>query len=384
MIAVPPGLELARYEPRLKDGIALLQRRLWSTDPALNARFFDWRYGEATPGGESLVFLLLQGGVPIAMRALHGAFLRAGAGAPPRLVFLSDDLVIAKEFEGRGLFAVLTAAIRAELTAGGHDFFLGLSALRATTHQSLKLGALQVGPMHAVGRLRAAARSFDAVRAVAAKLPVIWRYASGVTIHERAAAFFARLDAVRVPGRGAQSDAEISVELGSRPAEMAGFVAALSSDDRIRRVRDACYFAWRYANPLHEYRCVRAERGGRLCGFLVIERSLSDLGNVRRSHIVDWEADSAEVCTDLLGFVLDVGRPAELVTWQESGGASERSALEEAGFRPIDAEQTKRGLPSILVWPVDPAADPQRLCLDGRSLLDLANWDLRLADTSYA
>ena len=34
--------------------------------------------------------------------------------------------------------------------------------------------------------------------------------------------------------------------------------------------------------------------------------------------------------------------------------------------------------------PVDPAADPQRLCLDGRSLLDLANWDLRLADTSYA
>ena len=129
---------------------------------------------------------------------------------------------------------------------------------------------------------------------------------------------------------------------------------------------------------------MRAERGGRLCGFLVIERSLSDLGNVRRSHIVDWEADSAEVCTDLLGFVLDVGRPAELVTWQESGGASERSALEEAGFRPIDAEQTKRGLPSILVWPVDPADDPQRLCLGGRSLLDLANWDLRLADTSYA
>ncbi|MCW5569848.1 MAG: hypothetical protein KIT78_02030 [Steroidobacteraceae bacterium] len=50
----------------------------------------------------------------------------------------------------------------------------------------------------------------------------------------------------------------------------------------------------------------------------------------------------------------------------------------------IDAEQTRRGLPSILVWPVDPEVDPHRLSLGGRSWLDLANWDLRLADTSYA
>lgn len=384
MIEVPDGLELVRYEPRLKEEITLLQRRLWSRDRALNARFFDWRYGEAAPGGEGVVILLLKDGAPIAMRALHGAQWQAGAGTPPHLVFLADDLVIREECEGRGLFAVLTAAVRAELAARGHDYFLSLSALRVTRHQSLKFGAIPVGPVQTIGRLRASARWLDGMRGVAARSPLIWRYSSRVAAWERAAAFFERMDAMKAPSRGAASHADIVIETNPRVAEMAEFVAALPRDGRIRRVRDARYFAWRYANPLHEYRCVQAVRNGRLCGFLVVERALSDLANPRRCHIADWEADAADVNADLLRFVLEVGRPVELVAWRESGGSAERNTLESSGFRPIDAEQTKRGLPSILVWPVDPAADPQRLCLGGRSLLDLANWDLRLADTSYA
>jgi len=384
MIEVPAGMKLARYEPCLKEGITFLQRRLWSTDPAMNARFFDWRYGEAVPGGESIVLLLLKDGAPIAMRALHGAQWQAGAGTPPRLVFLADDLVIQEEFEGRGLFAVLTAAVRAEMAARGHDYFLSLSALRVTRHQSLKFGAIPVGPVQAIGRLRASVRCLDGIRGVAARSPFVWRYSSRVAAWEHAAAFFGRMDAVKAPSRSVASNTDFVVETSPRVAEMAELVATLPCDGRIRRVRDVRYFAWRYANPLHEYRCVYAERNGRLCGFLVVERALSDLANLRRCHIADWDADTAEVSADLLRFVLEVGRPVELVAWRESGGVAERNALESSGFRPIDAEQTKRGLPSILVWPVDPAADPQRLCLGGRSLLDLANWDLRLADTSYA
>lgn len=384
MIEVPAGLELVRYAPRHREGVAALQRRLWSTDPTLNARFLDWRYGATTPDGESLVFLLLHDGVPVAMRALHGAYWRAGNAAAPRQVFLSDDLVIERGFEGRGLFAVLTAAMRAELVARGHDFFLGLSALRVTRHQSLKFGAHAVGPMQPLGRLGGATRALDAIRAVAARSPAIWRWSSGVTAYERAAAFFSRLDAAMAPGWRAASGADILVEADVPAAELADFVAALPGDDRIRRVRDERFFAWRYANPLHEYRCVRAVRNGRLCGYLIVERALSGLANPRRSHIADWEAESAEVRADLLRFVLEAGRPVELVTWQEASGAEGRRILADCRFRPVDAAQTKRGLPSILVWPVVPDADPARLRLGDRSLLDPASWDLRLADTSYA
>jgi hypothetical protein len=90
------------------------------------------------------------------------------------------------------------------------------------------------------------------------------------------------------------------------------------------------------------------------------------------------------VRADLLRFVLEAGRPVELVTWQEASGAEGRRILADCRFRPVDAAQTKRGLPSILVWPVAPDADPARLSLGNRSLLDPASWDLRLADTSYA
>ncbi len=384
MTTVPAGLELARYAPHHKDAVVALQRRLWGGDPALNARFFDWRNCNAASEGESLVFLLLHRGVPIATRALHAANWYMGEAREPRLVYLADDLVIAKEWEGRGLFAVLTAAIRAELTARGHEFFFSLSALHVTRHLSLKLGAIAVGPLQPLGRLQRAAGALDAVRAVAARSPFVWRYAAGAMAFERSAAFFARLDAASTPARGVASRADIVVEAGMQAAEMARLVAALPRDGRIRRVRDSRFFAWRYANPLHEYRCVRAMRDGRLCGYLIVERALSDLANPRRCHIADWEADSAGVSSDLLRFVLEVGRPVELVTWRESGGPDACSALAASGFRPIDAGQTGRGLPSILVWPVDAAADPQGLRGGGRSLLDRANWDLRLADTSYA
>lgn len=383
MIALPAGLELAHFAPRHREAVADLLRRLWSDDPRLNASYFDWRHGGGAPGGESLVFVLLRQGVPVGMRALQSTRWRAGVPGDCQ-VFLADDLVISREWEGHGLVAALTAAMRAELAARGHDFFLSLSALRVTRHQALKLGAHAIGPMQPLGRLSVAARSLDRVRALAAGTPLAWRWSAGTAAHELAGRFFARLDAARTPYRGGSGGSDVVVEAGPRAADMAAFVADLPDDGRIRQVRDARFFAWRYANPLHEYRFVRAERHGRLCGYLIVERALADLANPRRSHIVDWEAESRHVFADLLHFVMAEGRPAELVAWKESGSADGRGALMAEGFRPIDRAQVKCGLPAILLWPVDPGVDPQHLRIGTRPLLALENWDVRLADTSYA
>jgi hypothetical protein len=382
MSEVPAGLELARYERCHREGVARLQERLWSADAELNARFFDWRYGDAACGGGSLVYLLLRGGIPVAMRALRPERWRAGG--LEQEVFLADDLVIDREYEGRGLFAILTAALRSELEARGHEFFLSLSALRVTKHQSLKLGAHSLDPMQALGRLRPAARILDRVRTAAGQMPLMWRLARGVTRHERAAAFFDRLDMAATARYGTRSGLNVMVEVRPRAMETAEFIGRLPDDGRIRRVRDAGYLAWRFANPLHDYRCVRAERDGHLRGYLIVERALSDLANPRRCHIADWEADTPETHAELLRFVLDAGRPPELVTWQEACDPGARLALTENGFLPIDAAQRASGLPSILVWPVRADAGPRPLAIGSRSLLDLRNWNLRLADTSYA
>src|SRR5262249_10682368 len=61
---------------------------------------------------------------------------------------------------------------------------------------------------------------------------------------------------------------DIRLARDPEPEPMARLVARLGYDGRIRHVRDAEYFAWRFRNPLHEYRFLYAG-GSDLDGYLV-------------------------------------------------------------------------------------------------------------------
>jgi hypothetical protein len=168
----------------------------------------------------------------------------------------------------------------------------------------------------------------------------------------------------------------------ARPEGMAALVARLGHDGRIRQLRDRAWYAWRYRSPLHEYRFLFAESARGLAGHLVLERPLSDLANPRRIHVAEWEAESAELLAALLDAALGRLRAPEIASWSRTAGAGRLQALRAAGFRPIDAEHTARGLPSILVWPLADDAGDAALAVAGRSLLELGDWELQIADTS--
>jgi len=353
--------------------IASLMRLLWSPDIDLNTRYFEWRCAKAGPAGESLVYLVVEDDQPVAMRVLHLSLWEAGTEGP-RPLYLSDDLVIAKEYQGRGLFSLFTEEMCRDLAALNQRFFVSLSALGVTQHLSLKVGAIAVGPAHPVGVRSAMACMFDGLRTMAARLPRVWVYKETFADRERAEHFFERLDTVR-------SD-QLHVSAEVRADEMAALVASLPRDGRIRQYRDRRYFAWRYLNPLHAYRFIYAEREGRLAGYLIVERGISGYASARRAHVVDWEAESPELRLALLRHALSVGKPGELVIWRETA-RSDAAVLGRFGFRATDVEQTIRGRPALLVCPVDPSIDLVELRFASRSLLDFDNWDLRLADTSY-
>lgn len=375
MRRIDSGLVLQRFEPRHRQAVGELMRRLWSSDPALNERFFDWRYFESPCGEEPLIYLYTHDGRPVAMRALHSTLWEADAAGAPVPVYLVDDLVVAREFEGRGLFGAFTEAIREQLAARGHRFFLGLSALRNTHDMSRRRGAVAVGPFHPLGARSPGSQWLDGVRTITSKLPHIWRYVARAADFERAVHFFQRLDAA--------GSRDVRVDRMARADDMAALVASLPWDGRIRQRRDRRYFEWRYRNPLHEYRFVYADRGGKLRGYLIVERALSDLANSRRAHIVDWEGDSPALRESLLRHAVQAGRPPELVMWRESAGTDGARILHDHAFRPIDAAHTARGVPAILVWPVVQSTDPRLLRIGARALDEFANWDIRIADTSY-
>jgi hypothetical protein len=182
---------------------------------------------------------------------------------------------------------------------------------------------------------------------------------------------------------------ELGIETACRSAEMAGLASEVSRDGRIRHVRDAEWFAWRYRNPLSHYRFVYAWRersessgGRRLAGFAVLQ------GHRRRKpgrmHVADWEAEGPAVFGILLEAALRAGGFEEVTLWATSLADGARRRLAELGFgfvkpapslgRALRAGQTRSAV--LVRQPGDPARSPAP-CFGERPLLDLASWDLR-------
>ena len=97
-------------------------------------------------------------------------------------------------------------------------------------------------------------------------------------------------------------------------------------------VRDERYFQWRFACPLHEYRFLFAQGSNGLDGYIVLERSRSDLANGTRINIADWEGATPGVLQQLLLRALEWARPEELVTWIETLGPARVRCLLDNGF----------------------------------------------------
>ena len=183
---------------------------------------------------------------------------------------------------------------------------------------------------------------------------------------------FARLD------RGSRHiTGPLSLRRAPRAAEMAALVARLPWDGRIRHVRDADYLAWRFGNPLHDYRFLFWDDGG-LQGYLVLQRYVSDRADRGCVNIVDWEASSEAIRTGLLTAALRAGRFTRLHTWTVSASEPLRILLRDQGFVAVEPAgvQARRG--GLLVRRLDAANRDAPWMLGSRSLLRIAEWDLRM------
>ena len=139
----------------------------------------------------------------------------------------------------------------------------------------------------------------------------------------------------------------------ARPDAMAELVEGLATDGRIRHVRDAEYFAWRFRNPLHEYRsCTRGTR--RLTGYLALRRARSERFDRVGVYLADWEAGDIRTKQALLDAAIRWGGFSHMVAWSATLPDDTRRLLHEAGF--VVAGLPARGLPCVLARPCAPAS----------------------------
>lgn len=186
---------------------------------------------------------------------------------------------------------------------------------------------------------------------------------------------FERLD--RAAGRRpSKHGATIVVASSPNPIGLADLVTRLPEDGRIKHVRDAAFFEWRFANPSREYRFLLSERDGQLNGYMVIAR-----GDSMPFQISDWEGTTHEVRTELLEFVLSEGGFVALGAWTASLPDASRDLLERTGFRPTELELRARGMPCVLLKKLGtPAGD---WSIAGMPALDPSSWDIRLIDSMH-
>ena len=280
-----------------------------------------------------LVYLALCKGHVVGMRGMYGAQWQIGQPCRTVLGPCAGDVVIDPAHRNRNLFTKMTEAAMAALAEQGYPYAFNLSA-GATTH----LGLLAMG----------------------------WRRIGSLQrVYRRPDHGF-----LQVPNR------RISVQKQPRPEAMAELVRRIGHDGRMRHVRDAPYFAWRFQNPFSRYRFLFWEESS-LEGYLVLRTSV--LGDDGWVSIVDWEAAHEQVRADLLHAALPWGISAKLELWTATLTEATRSLLRQNQFLHQRAEnRVTHYRPTVLVRSVQGDELPTDWRLENRSVLELANWDLRM------
>jgi GNAT superfamily N-acetyltransferase len=366
--------EIVRYRPEHKQAISVLQTALWSRDPRANQRYFEWKYEQNPWAAEPRIYLALRGGRLVGMRGFYESRWEVGDPAQIVSIPLADDAVVESDERKRGLAAQIMRAALADLAGSGVDYVLSLTAGSLTLMGSLALGWKSARRYQPIARR---APDFDPYAGLRERLRhtrVLWRWADAPLLHAAAERRpFRTLD-------GAPSPAGLEISREPRPHAMAELCARRPRDGRLHHVRSREYLAWRFANPMHDYRFLYATCGDRLDGYLVLRTRVMGLHPTPGVCVADLEGGDDRVRATLLAAAIDAGRFAELSLWSSSLAPGDRALLNERGFAPLDAERSARGWPCLLVRATrDDAASPWSL--GARPLLDPASWDVRMLDS---
>jgi GNAT superfamily N-acetyltransferase len=358
---MPEGIEIAAYRPEFRAQVVALQERLWSPDPDTNRRYLAWKYDQNPDSADGLIVLALSAGEVVGMRGFMGARWRLGPGPATIPIPAAGDTVVARAFEGRGLLNALNDAARDVYRRRGVRFIMSTSASPPVFLRSRRAGWHSPGPYLTLRRraLRDAGGGRDISSA---------EILNGLQ---------------SMAGQRLSHGSVLRVHAQPLPDEMEGLVASLPPDDRLRRVRNRAYFAWRYRSPLSAYRVLAAYRNEALEAFLVLRRSLAE--GSPRVEIADWGASSEDRLCDLLAVLAEATPETALVTWANSLSEPVRRNLQRLGFESVVAARHVRGFArSLLLVATDDAVSPHGYAIAGRSLLTYESWDFRLIDSDGA
>lgn len=356
------------YSPDLDAQIVRLQTHLWGDDLQRNAAYLKWKYTDNPFLRETLIQTVRHDEDLVGMRGMFGTLWEVDDGQQHLLPY-ADDFVIVPEHRNRGVAARIMQAIVDDARRRGYPFVINLSAGPVTFVTSLAAGWRSAGSYAPLDYRRPQGAAAQQVKALVGER--LYRRAAGVLRSLAPRTAFDQLD------RAGESTAPFTVEREPRAQAMASLVSRLPWDGRIRHVRDQRYFAWRFRNPLHEYRFLFA--GNReIEGYLVLQRYLSKWADPHDVNIADWEGTDDRVRAGLLDAALRCGHLEHLRTWSVSASPATTGLLAERGFAAVEADNVRARSAGLLLRRLTDAAASEPWLLGSRNALSISEWDLRM------
>ena len=330
---------VVRYEPGLRSAVCRLQQLHWSPNPEVNSAYFAWKYERNPYLREPHVYIAMHGDEPVGMRGVYGARWQIGRALRPFDAPCAADLLIAPEHRDRGVFTDIMDYAIADLQAESVQWLFNLSAGATTRIGSLALQWRAAGQIHRMVQRR----------------------------HRSAGRWWSRT------ARGiARAMHGVRIEKTPRPEAMAELVHRSAGDGRIRHVRDARYFAWRFENPLSTYRFIFL--GSIPLDAYLVLRTERTPGRDRMTRIADWVGVSAAARRRVLEAALQTNEFLDV--WAGPLEEEDKDVLGRAGFVDYSIRSFADYFPCVLVRPVAPQPPLPPWRIDGVDLLDSASWDI--------
>jgi GNAT superfamily N-acetyltransferase len=356
------------------------------------SEYLDWKYLRNPFMEAPLIHLAMDAGEVVGMRGMYGS--RWSVGKPGRQVDIpcAGDLVVAPAHRRRGIFRLLARAALEECARRGYTHTLSFSPSSVASAGLAGMGWRALGTFEPMRRrslslrianavrdrglqLRALARnarriaeppSLSTVPAAPVGLPPPWR-------RRRPRRSFERLDAL-----SRSSGDLLRLSRSPEPETMAELVERIGNDGRMRQVRNAEYFRWRFGNPTSRYRFLFRNDAGRLDGYLVLQTSI--LSTKLAVNIVEWEATLPTVRAELLRAAVERGRFRDLRIWSTSLPETSRALLRDLGFRRV-GEAPGVAERRLMIRPVRDEMLERDWVLAGRRISDIADWNLQMSDS---
>ena len=372
--------EIIPYDSKFRSETLELLTPLWGANLEANSRYFDWKYQQNPYSRKPLMYLALDGGNVVGTDSYFVSCWETGKGRKRYHCVHGCDAVVHPAHRGRGLHKRIKAVAMDYLKTSEYELEITMASNEITESHNIKAGGLSVAELKRLrwkmsengGRLRSLGRLVPGAG-------LIYRCFRGKaddgkrgSMSSAKARPFSILDANFVR-YGTFGHSKISLAAEPRPESMALLVSRMNRGGQIKHVRDKEFYSWRYRNPSSVYRFLYLEKGGGdLQGFVVVQLPAS--GTFTAGFIVDWEASTREVFSELLGALIRYGGFSLLEIWAITLRTEEANSLKKLGFSAKETADARVFYPHLLVLPL---RDPGCCRLEKQDFVDIHNWDLR-------